>query len=126
MPTKVKPTKKKPAAKSKKKASKPRLTLSAVAAGVHKLSLQMKRFEKLAPVSGPKGDPGPAGLPGVPGPAGASGPMGAQGPKGDPGPQGPPGEKGAPADMKRIEALERRVAALEAKLSVQSGPTAAV
>jgi hypothetical protein len=120
MPTKAKPIKKKSAAKPKKSASKPRLTLDAVAADVRKLSLQIKGFEKSAPISGPKGDPGPAGPPGAPGP------MGSRGPKGDPGPQGPPGEKGAPADMVRIEALERRVAELEAKLSAQSAPTAAV
>jgi hypothetical protein len=120
MPTKAKAIKKKPAAKPKKSASKPRLTLDAVAAEVRKLSSQIKGLGKPATVSGPKGDPGPAGPPGAPGP------MGARGPKGDTGPQGPPGEKGAPADMARIEALERRVADLEAKLSVQKAPTAAI
>jgi len=118
MPTKAKPIKKKTAAKPKRKASKPRLSLDAVAANIRKLSLQVKGLEKRAPGSGPKGDQGPAGLPGAPGP------IGARGPKGDPGPQGPSGEKGMPADMGRVEALERRVAELEAKLSAQRVPTA--
>ncbi len=119
MPTKAKPIKKKPAA-NKKKVATPRVTLDVLAADVRKLSSQMKAFQKLAPVPGPKGDPGPAGPPGLPGP------IGAQGPKGNPGPQGPQGEKGAPADIGRIEALERRIAELETKLSVQSAASAAV
>jgi len=153
MPTKAKPIKKKPAAKPKKTASKQRLTLDALASEVRKVSSQIKEFKKLASVpgpkggpgpagrpgavgptgaqgamgaQGPKGDPGPAGLPGAVGPTGAQGAMGAQGPKGDPGPQGPPGEKGKPADMVRLEALERRVAELEAKLSAQFTSTSEV
>jgi hypothetical protein len=114
MPTKAKPIKKKSAAKPKKTSPKPKLTLDAVAADVRKLSAKIGSLAKAAPVPGPKGDPGPAG------PAGAPGPMGAQGPKGNPGPQG------LAADMSRIEALERRIAELEAKLSVQSASTAAV
>jgi len=123
MPTKAKAIKKKPAAKPEKTASKPRITLDALASEVRKLSLQIREFKNLAPVPGPKGKPGPAGPPGVPGPTGAQGPMGTQG---DPGPQGPRGEKGEPADMGRIEALERRVAELETKLSAQSALTSAV
>ena len=75
---------------------------------------------------GPAGEPGPPGPKGDVGPAGASGergPAGLRGAKGDPGPQGP---AGAPADMKRIEALERRVAELEVQLSAlreQQAPT---
>jgi len=117
MPTKAKPIRKKAAARPKKKVTKPRLTLDAVAADVRKLSAQIRAFGKPAPVAGPKGDPGPAGPQGaagpqgIPGPAGVAGPTGARGPKGDPGPQG------APSDVARIEALERRVADLEAKLA---------
>jgi len=121
MPIKAKRIqKKKTAAKPKKKTSKPRLSLDAVAADVRKLNLKIKGLEKPSPVQGPKGDSGPAGPPGVAGPIGLRGP---KGDKGDPGPQGLPGEKGQPADLARIEALERRVAELEAKLSVQRAPT---
>jgi hypothetical protein len=117
MPTKTKPIRKRPAAKPKKTASKPTLTLVALASEVRKLSLQIKELKKLTAVPEPKGNPGPAG------PPGAQGPMGKQG---KPGLQGPAGEKGQPADMARIEALERRVAELEAKLSTPSTTAAAV
>ncbi len=122
MPTKAKAKsiKKKPAAKPKKLPSKPRPPLDALTSEVRKLSSQIKEFKKQAPIPGPKGEPGPVGPPGVPGPPGAQGPMGS------PGEPGPRGEKGDPADMTRIEALERRVAELEAKLSVQSATTDAV
>lgn len=124
MPTKSKPIqKKKPAAKPRKQTPKPKLSLDAVAADVRKLSLRIKELEKLAPVPGPKGDVGPAGPPGGPGP---TGPRGPKGEKGDPGLQGLVGEKGAPADMARIEALEHRVAGLEAKLSEHKASTGAV
>ena len=117
MPTKTKAIKKRPAAKPGKTASKPTLTLVALASEVRKLSLQIKELKKLTAVPEPKGNPGPAG------PPGAQGPMGKQG---KPGLQGPAGEKGQPADMARIEALERRVAELEAKLSTPSTTAAAV
>jgi hypothetical protein len=126
MPTKAKPIKKKPAAKPKKTALKPRPTLDALAGEIRKIRLQIKEFKNPASVPGPKGNRGPAGPPGAAGPTGAQGVMGMQGPKGDPGPQGSPGEKGKAADMTRIEALERRVAELEQKLSAQSTSTAAI
>ena len=51
-------------------------------------------------------------------------PAGLKGEKGDPGPQGPAGpkaERGDAADARRLDALERRVAELEKRLTAPGG-----
>ncbi len=122
MPAKAKPTtKKKPAAKPRKPLVKPKANLDLFAADLKKLKLQISALEKRAPIPGPKGAPGPQGIPGEKGPGGPRGP---KGDKGEAGLQGLAGEKGEPADMARIEALERKVAELEALLAAPKAATA--
>jgi hypothetical protein len=125
MPTKAKPSKKKAsAAKPRKETKKAKVSLESIAGDIRKLSGRTKALEARAPIPGPKGDLGP---PGPQGDAGPQGPRGPKGEKGDPGPQGlagPMGEKGDAADAACLDALERRIAELEKRLSTPEGGNA--
>ncbi len=121
MPIKQKTAKTKKLAIPRKPAAKPKLTLDALAADVRKLKLAVKQAQDRPGVPGPAGEIGPAG---PAGPVGAAGPTGPRGPKGEKGEAGLQGSPGAPADMARLEALERRVAELEAKLAEKTASAA--